>query len=138
MGSIKLYECTVGIEVAGTNYNFSHIRSVTLENPERNNLMRGVNAPESEGLAFKEGMMEPKTISVPVIEMSTDLFNLLKDCFKNQTRIKFYVVDKNGQTFTGKQCLLAQQPMQLTLDDSAESMDCTLEFVTFLVDQKRV
>lgn len=138
MSAIKLYECQVGIEVNGTNYNFDHIRSVTLENPERNNLMRGVNAPTSEGLAFKEGMMEPKTISVPVIEMAKEVFDLLRSCFDNQTRLTFFVVDKQGQSFYGKKCLLAQTPMQLTLDDSAESMDCTLEFVTFLIEQNRV
>lgn len=138
MAAIKLYDCKVGVEIAGVNYEFEHVRSVTIENPERNNLMRGANAPTSGGISFMEGMMEPKTITIPVIDMTTELFNLLKDCFKNQTRLTVFTVDKQGQMTTAKQSVLAQTPLQLTLDDSAESMDISLEFVSFLVEQVRV
>ncbi len=127
----KLYDCEVGIKVNGVNYSFTHINSVTIEDPENNKLTRGANAGNKVGLAYKEGLKEPKRVSVTIMDMSAALKEVLDAVYKDQTRVDFYAIASDGSSKMAKNSLLAQAPQQLTLDDSAESMEVFLAFESF-------
>jgi hypothetical protein len=128
----KIYNCDFGIKVNGVAYDFEHVAELQIEDPERNNLTRGGNAKNKLGLAFKEGLKEPKRWTLPILNMSETLKGVLDGCFNAQTRIEVYCIDRNdGSSKMAKNALLANRPQQLMVDDTAESMNVSLEFVTF-------
>jgi hypothetical protein len=64
--------------------------------------------------------------------MSAALKAVLDDCFENQTRCDVYAIDRtDGSSKMAKNALLSNRPQQLALDDTAESMNVSLEFETF-------
>lgn len=128
----KIYNCDFGIKVSGTSYDFEHVAQVTIEDPERNRLTRGNNAKNMTGLSYKDGLKDPKRWTVPILNMSAALKAVLDGCFKNQTRLDVYCIDRSsGSSKWAKNAVLSNVPQQLTLDDTAESMQVSLEFETF-------
>lgn len=128
----KIYDCDFGIKVNGQSYEFTHVVSVAIDDPERNNLTRGANAGNLIGVSYKEGMKEPKKWTVPVIDIPIDLKAVLDDCYDNQTRCDVYCIDRaTGSSKMARNALLANHPEQVQLDDTVDSMNVSLEFVTF-------
>lgn len=128
----RLYDCDVGFQVEGQNYDFEHVDSVTIEDPESNKLIRGANASNKVGLAYKEGLKEPKRITYVLVGLSKEIHDLLVGVFEEQERVSTYVISrKDGSSRFAKNAVLAQLPHQLTLDDSAESLNVSLTFETF-------
>ena len=128
----KIYNCDFGIKVNGTPYEFEHVAQVTIEDPERNRLTRGNNAKNMTGLSYKDGLKDPKRWTIPILNMSAALKVVLDDCFQNQTRCEVYAIDRtSGSSKMAKNAILSNSPQQLTLDDTAESMQVSLEFETF-------
>lgn len=132
MASFRLYNCDVGIKVAGVSYDFDHVDSVVIEDPESNKLTRGANAGNKLGISYKEGLKEAKNITVSIKDMSIELKAVLDAAFKDKTRLDFYCVDRqDGSGKMGKNCVLGQLPQQLNLDDTPESLNVVLMFITY-------
>lgn len=130
--TFKLYDCDVGIKVAGVNYEFEHVVSIAIEDPERNRLTRGTNGKSKLGIAYKEGMRDAKTWTVPIMGMSKELKAVLDSAFENKTRLDVYAIQRSdGSSKMAKNAILSQQPKQLTLDEGAESVNVSLVFETF-------
>lgn len=128
----KIYDCDFGIKVNGVSYDFEHVAQVTIEDPERNRLTRGNNAKNTVGLTYKDGLKDPKRWTIPILNMSAALKAVLDDCFKNQTRLDVFCISRSdGSSKMAKNAVLSNRPQQLTLDDTAESMQVSLEFETF-------
>lgn len=128
----RLYNCDIGIKVNGVSYNFTHVGDITIEDPERNRLIRGSNAGNREGLVYKEGLREPKILNVTIMEMTIEIKSVLDSVFADQTRVEVYAIDRqDGSNKFAKQAVLAQMPQQLSLDDTPESMNVALSFETF-------
>jgi hypothetical protein len=128
----KIYNCDFGIKVNSLNYEFEHVASLEVEDPERNRLTRGANAKNKIGLVYKDGLKEPKRWTLPILNMSSALKAVLDSAFEDQTRLEVYAIDRSG---TGKKmarsAILSNRPQQLSLDETAESMNVSLEFETF-------
>ncbi len=136
MTIFKMYECDFGVTIAGVNYDFTHVESLQVEDPERTKLIRGANAGNKLGLAYKEGLKEAKTLTVTVIGMPVAVHALLKATYDNKDRLDFYCVSRvDGSSKIGKNAVLAQSPKQLSMDDSAQSMNTALIFETFDVEE---
>lgn len=132
----KLYDCDVGITVDGVNYDFTHVDSVQIEDGERTRLIRGANAGNKVGLVYREGLKEAKVITIAVIEIPAALHEVLKAAFAAQTRLDVYVIARSdGSNKSAKNAVLSQSPKQLTLDDTAESMNVSLVFESFDIDE---
>ena len=128
----RIYNCDFGIKVAGISYDFEDVAQVTIEDPERNKLTRGSNAKNKLGLSYKEGLKEPKKWTVPLINMSADLKAVLDSCFANQTRLDVFCIDRtDGSSKMARNAVLSNKPQQLTIDDTVEAMQVSLEFETF-------
>lgn len=128
----KIYNCDFGIKVDGVSYDFEHVAELQIEDPERNQLTRGGNAKNKTGLVYKDGLKDPKRWTIPILNMSADLKALFDSCFDDQTRVDVYCIDRtDGSSKMAKNAILSNRPQQLTLDDTAESMNVSLEFVTF-------
>ena len=128
----KLYACDVGLKIDGVSYNFEHVSSVTVEDPEFNRLTRGANGTNKIGLSYKEGLKEPKTITCVINDLSIDLKAVLDAAFAAQTRVDVFAISRiDGSSKMGRNSVLCQVAQQLTLDESPESMDVSLMFQTF-------
>lgn len=128
----KIYNCDFGIKVDGVSYDFEHVAELQIDDPERNQLTRGGNAKNKVGLSYKDGLKEPKRWTLPILNMSAALKSVLDNCFDKQTRIDVYCIDRtDGSSKMAKNAILSNRPQQLTVDESAESMNVSLEFVTF-------
>lgn len=132
MASFKLYDCDIGFKYNGVNYSFDHVAEVQIEDPERNRLTRGANAGDKLGLAYKDGLKDPKRVTVPVLAMSAAIKSVFETIFKTQARIDWYCVARSdGSSKWAKNAVLSNNPQQLTLDETAESMNVSVEFETF-------
>lgn len=128
----KIYNCDFGIKVNGTSYDFEHVAELQIEDPERNRLTRGSNAKNRVGLAYKDGLKDPKRWTIPILNMSQALKAALDSAYTNQTRVDVYCIDRtDGSSKMLKQAILSNKPQQLTLDETAESMNVSLEFEGF-------
>jgi hypothetical protein len=118
------------------NYDFEHVENMTIEDPERTRLIRGSNAGNKIGLSYKEGIKEAKTITVTVLGISKELFDLLKQAYVDKSRMDCFAVSRiDGSSKIAKNSILSSEPKQLTLDDSAESMNMALVFESFDVSE---
>lgn len=128
----KIYNCDFGVKIGGVDYQFDHVSQVTIEDPERNRLTRGANASNKTGLVYKDGLKDPKRWTIPILAMSPELKAKLDECYDQQTRVDVYCIDRgDGSSKMGKNAILSNRPQQLTIEDTAESMQVSLEFETF-------
>lgn len=136
MGVFKLYECDFVVTIAGVNYNFTHVEGLQIEDPERTRLIRGANAGNTTGLSYKEGLREAKVITLTVLDIPMALHDVLKAAYKAQTRMDVAAVSRaDGSSKIAKNAILSQDPKQLNMDDSAESLNVALVFESFDVSE---
>lgn len=128
----KIYNSDFGILMTGVKYAFTHVQNMSIEDPENTKLVRGANGGDKIGLVYKEGLKEPKKITVTIIGMSLELKAALDDAYTNKKRLDVWCVDRSdGSSKTGKNCVLSTQPQQLTLDENSDSMNVALIFETY-------
>lgn len=128
----KLYECDFGIKLNGVNYDFTHVQSLQIDDPETTKLVRGANAGNKVGLAYKEGIKDPKKITVTILGMSPELKAVLDSAYADQTRLDVYAISRtDGSSKMAKNAVLSQQPQQLAMDENPDSMHVALAFESF-------
>lgn len=134
---LKLIDCEIGFTIEGVNYNFPHVDSVTVEDPEETNLTRGANAGNKVGIIFKEGVKDPTRLTIPVMGLTTAMHELLKTVYDAETRFDFYCISrKSGASKFAKNAILCKKPQQLQLDETPESMNIALVIASFDVEDK--
>jgi hypothetical protein len=128
----KMYDCDLGIKVNGVTYDFEHVQDLQIEDPENTRLVRGANAANKLGLVYKEGIKDPKRVTVTIMNMSQALKGVLDTAYEDKTRLEVFCVDRNdGSSKIARNSILSQQPQQLTVDESPESMNVSLVFESF-------
>lgn len=128
----KLYDCDIGFKYNGVDYSFDHVAEVQIEDPERNRLTRGSNAKDKIGLAYKDGLKDPKRWTIPILNMSAPMKAVFDSVYDSQARIDVYCISRSdGSSKWAKNAVLSNRPQQLTLDETAESMNVSIEFETF-------
>jgi hypothetical protein len=132
MAQFKIYDCDFGIKIAGISYEFTHVNELTIEDPENTKLIRGSNAGNKVGLVYKEGIKEPKKISVSIMDMTIALKEVLDAAYDARTRLDVYCISKtDGSSKMAKNAVLSQIPQQLSINDGADSMNVKLDFESF-------
>lgn len=128
----EIYDCDFGIKYNGVNYDFDHVMSLTVEDPESTKLVRGANGNNKLGLVYKEGIKDPKRVTVTIAGMSAALKGVLDQAFENRDRLDVYTISRtDGSSKIFKNSVLSQQPQQLTLDDSPDALNVALAFESF-------
>lgn len=132
MSSFKMYNCDWGFKYNGQTYKFDHVASLNVEDPERNQITRGANASNKVGIAYKDGLTEPKRWTLPILDMTKELKELLDLIFDSQARCEVFAIDRtNGNGKMARNAVLSNRPQQLTIDETPESLQVSLEWVTF-------
>jgi hypothetical protein len=128
----KIYNCDFGIKYNGVTYDFEHVAELQIEDPEENKLTRGSNARNKVGLTYKQGLKDPKRWTIPILNMSAALKTVLDEVYDTQGRVDCFAIDRtDGSSKIAKNAILSNRPQQLTLDDTAESLNVSLIFETF-------
>jgi hypothetical protein len=128
----KIYESDFGIKYNGVNYDFTHVQGMQIEDPENTKLIRGSNGVNKLGLAYKEGLKDPKKVTVTIIGMDATLKGVLDQAFANKDRLDAYCVSRiDGSSKIAKNAILSMQPQQLNIDEGPESMNVALVFESF-------
>lgn len=128
----KPYQSTFGVKRNGVSYEFPDVASMQIEDPETTKLTRGANGANKLGLVYKEGIRDPKVVTVTIMNMSPDLKAMLDAVYAGKERVDVFCIDNtDGSSKMGKNAILSQQPQQLTVDDSVDSMNVALRFETF-------
>lgn len=136
MAIFKMYDCDFSFTYNNTVYTFSEVESFAIDDPERTRLTRGANASNKLGIAYKEGLKDAKTVTVTVLGMPADVHNLLKRIYDRRERVDVGAISRiDGSSKIAKNAILSQSPKQLSMDDSAESMNTALIFESFDVDE---
>lgn len=134
--TFKLYNCDLGIKLNGQRYDFDHVNSLEIEDNERNRLTRGANARNTTGLAYKDGLREPKRWTIPIMAMSVELKAAFDLAFNAQTRMEVFCIDRtDGSSKMLKEAILSNKPQQLTLDETPDSLAVSLEFEGFASEE---
>lgn len=128
----KIYDCDFGIKYNGVNYDFENVDNMQIENPENTKLIRGANGTNLIGLPYKEGLKEGKKVTVTIKGMSAALKAVLDTAYANKDRMDVFCISRSdGSSKIGKNAILANQPVQLTIDENPDSMNVALIFETF-------
>ena len=132
MATFKMYNCDFVLRYNGTTYEFDHVDSVSIEDPETTSLVRGPNQSNKVGLIFTEGTKDPKTVTMQLIGIDADISALLNGIFEDKARCEFSVIDRtDGSGKIAKEAVISQRPQQLSIDESPESMNVQVIFKTF-------
>jgi len=132
----KMYNSDFGIKYNDVNYDFDHVDSLTIEDPENVKLIRGANARNKTGLVYTEGVKEAKKITVTLIGISSSMFSLLSSIYTGKGRCECYCVDRtSGSSKIAKQAILSQQPRQLSVDETPESMNVVVSFESYDIQE---
>jgi hypothetical protein len=128
----QIYDCDFGIKLNGVSYYFTHVQSMAIEDPETTKLIRGANAGNKTGLVYKEGLKDAKKITVTILDMSAELKAVLDTAFEDKSRLDVFCISRtDGSSKMGRNAVLASQPQQLQIEESAESLNVALVFETF-------
>jgi len=128
----KIYNSDFGIKYNGVNYDFTHVQSLVIEDPQNTKLVRGSNGGNKLGLVFVEGLKDPKKITVVIMGMDASLKEVLQTAYDNKDRLDVYCISReDGSIKMGSNAVLSMQPMQKNLAEGPESMNVELVFETF-------
>ncbi len=136
MTIFKMYDCDFSLTIRGQTYTFTEVDNMQLEDPERTKLIRGANAGNKTGIAYKEGLKEAKILTLTVMGMPAELHTLLKDVYEKKERIDCNCISRvDGSGKIAKNAILSQSPKQLNMDDTPDSMHTALIFESFDVSE---
>lgn len=128
----KIYNSDFGIKLGGVTYNFTHVQNMTIEDPENTKLVRGANGGDKLGLVYKEGIKEPKKVTVNIIGMSLELKTALDKAYLDKSRLDVWCIDRtDGSSKMAKNAIISTQPQQLTIDENSDSMHVGLIFESY-------
>lgn len=128
----KIYDCDFGVKINGVNYDFTHVANLQIEDPENTKLVRGSNAANKLGLVYKEGTKEPKRMTVTIMDLTVELKAILDDLYESRGRCDAYCISRSdGSSKMAKNAVLSQQPQQLNVDETTDSMNVALAFESF-------
>jgi hypothetical protein len=128
----KMYDCDFGIKYNGVNYDFTHVLNLQIEDPETTKLIRGSNAGNKLGIVYKEGIKDPKKVTVTIMGMAADLKAVLDQAYSNKDRLDVYCANRlDGSIKIARNAILSTQPQQLQVDENADSMNVALIFESF-------
>ena len=126
-----------GFTLVRTNYEFSDVDSIDYTYSKKNNLTRGASGNNKVGIVVKEGLKDADMADIRITDCSVDTYNLLVNCFTNQTRINVWFIDnKTGGGFTFKQAVITDKPRQTQIAEGIEALNFMLKIKSFDVVDK--
>jgi len=131
-GILNITGCDVGFTIDGTNYTFEHVDLVTIEDPQKAHLMRGVNNTTGAGLKYREGIGSPYIATAKLRSVGITFEALLKSNFESEDTLDFWIIDRaTGTNKFFKQAVLQNAPKQLNISEGEDSFDIEVVIESF-------
>lgn len=129
---VKMYNADIVLSIAGSNYYIDDVSEITIEKSGKNQITRGNNVSNSVGLTYRTDMNIPDTWTVTSVGISLALKKVLESAWYSATRFNIHVIDRTtGESATGGDCVLSNQPRQLNFSGDVETLNVVLEIQTF-------
>lgn len=96
MKNLRVWKTDGGVIIDGVDYHFDDWDSVTFTLGRVKHIMRGANGTNTRGIDTEEGLKTPDTAQCVIVDMSQSVYNLLNKCWKNDTRIDLYFIDREN------------------------------------------
>lgn len=133
----RLSDCDFGFNYNGQNYDFEHCDGMTIEDPRSSHLTRGLNAKNKVGIQIDEGLSDPDTITIPIINVPSSIVNMLNSIYEKKERITGYCVDrKTGDSRFINNALISKKVRQLVISEGRDDLNIVLTLESFDVDDK--
>lgn len=137
MAIFQLANCDVGFSYKGVNYDFEDIETVTITDPEKVHITRGMSSRSTKGIVYNQNAKDPKTVSFTIMGISGDYFNLFTKIFEAKDRLDAYVIDrKTGTMRLFKDAVLQQRVRQTAINDKADSFAIQIVLECFKIEEK--
>ena len=126
-----------GFTLGKTNYELGDVDSIDYTYSRKNNLSRGASGNNKVGIVVKEGLKDADMADIRITDCSVEIYNLLENCFTNQTRINVWFIDnKKGGGFTFKQAVITEKPRQPQIAEGIDALNFMLKVKSFDVVDK--
>lgn len=130
------WKTSYGFTRNSVSYDFLDVDTVTLEIVEAKHLTRGANSKNKRGVVYKESSKTPSTATVSVLNLPGDIRDILTECYENEERINFYIVDeKTGKSITFADSIISQPPLEEQIGDG-DVYNMDLVFESFNIRKK--
>ena len=122
---LRIWQTKGGATINGTDYQFDDFDSVSFTYSRKKHLMRGANGTNKYGIDTEEGIKTSDKAVVTIVDCSTEVYDLLKKCFNDNTRITLYFIDSdNLGKVTFNNAKISDMPRQTSIGEE----DSTLSF----------
>lgn len=133
----RLSNCDFGFKYNGQSYDFEHCDGMTIEDPRASHLTRGMNGKNKIGIQIDEGLSEPDTITIPIMNVPADVINLLNGIHTRKERITAYCVDrKTGDSRFINNAIISKKVRQLVISEGRDDLNIELTLESFDIDDK--
>lgn len=133
---IKIATGRASIDVNGKNYHFPHCVSWTISNPIENGLIASPQG-ETDGIPTKSNLSAPASSAGVLREVPKDILQLMKNCYDNQTRIRFTLFDsESGRQVVQEKSLIRQDPMNASIAEGDDNFNVGVDFICTPKNQK--
>lgn len=134
--NFKMHNCDFGFVYDSTTYEFDHVESVVVEDPEVVTLIRGSNVKNKEGIVITQGTKDPKVVTITLIGISKTLFDLFQTVFEAKDRCEAYAIDRtDGSSRLFKQSILSKRPRQMSIAEDPENLNVVIELHTYDIQE---
>lgn len=96
MKMMRIWKTDGGVIINGTDYHFDDWDSVAFTFGRVKHIMRGANGRNNYGIDTEEGVKTPDTAQATIVDMSQEIYDLLNKCFREDTRIDLYFIDRQN------------------------------------------
>lgn len=135
MKHIRIWKTQGGFTIKGTDYQFDDFDSVAFTFSRIKHIMRGANGTNKIGIDTEEGLKTPDTAQVTIVDMTSEIHQLLEECYQNNTRINLYFIDSDN---LGKvqfnNALITTPVRQLNIGEEDSNLQVVLSVESFDVE----
>jgi hypothetical protein len=132
---LRIWKTEGGFRIDGTDYQIDDFDNVNFTYSGLKHIMRGANGKNKIGIDTREGMKTPDKAIMNVVDCSTEIYDLLLDAYKNDTRIDLYFIDSgNLGKITFNSAKITTVPRQVGIGEEDSNLSFSLSVESFNVE----
>lgn len=127
----------VAINLNGVNYILSGVHSIAFESMLTNNLVRGSDARDKQGIVVQDGTSEADSATLTIRNVSAQIFSMMENSWKNASRLTATFTDsKTGDRYVMRDSILTNRPLQKSISDGADQVNIEVVLKSFNLETK--
>lgn len=120
---ITIENAELSVTISGVAYTFPWVTSVSINDP-RENVLSMSPQETGDGIVYRTGTTQPVVADFVLREVPAEVFDLLKDAFKDQSRVDWLLFDnKAGDQYTLDESIIRTNPSNVELSEGEETFN---------------